>query len=137
MERELVIVKPDGVRRQLVGEVIRRLEQKGLKLVALEMMHLDKATAERLYSPHKDRDFFPPLVDFITSGPVVAMVVEGPEAIHLTRMLMGATDSKNAAPGTVRGDFSYSVRENIVHSSDSVESVKREVPVLFGDRVSA
>ncbi len=135
-ERELVIVKPDGVRRQLVGEVISRLERKGLKIVALEMMQLDIPTAERLYAPHQGKEFFPPLIKFITSGPIVAMIVEGPDAIHLTRILMGATDSKNALPGTVRGDYSFSVRENIVHSSDSVESVRREVPVLFGNRVS-
>lgn len=136
MERELIVVKPDGVRRGLVGEVVRRFEQKGLRPVALRMMELDRETAERLYSVHKGKPFFENLIEFITSGPIVAMIVEGPDAIHLARVLMGATNPKESQPGTLRGDFGHDYTQNIVHGSDSAESVKREAPVLFGDTVA-
>lgn len=135
MERELIVVKPDGVRRGLVGEVVRRFEQKGLRPVALRMMELDRETAERLYSVHKGKPFFESLIEFITSGPIVAMIVEGPDAICLARVLMGATNPKESQPGTIRGDFGHDYTQNIVHGSDSPESVKREAPVLFGDAV--
>lgn len=135
MERELLIVKPDGVRRLLVGEVVRRVEQKGLKIVALEMMQLDRETAAELYSVHEGKPFYEYLLEFMTSGPIVAMVVEGEKAIEITRLLMGATNPLEALPGTIRGDYSNHITHNIVHGSDSPESVQREVPVLFGDKV--
>jgi nucleoside-diphosphate kinase len=135
MERELLIVKPDAVKRGLVGEVIQRVERKGLKLVALEMMQLDRPTAEKLYSVHEEKPFYEKLIDFMLSGPIVALVVEGENAIQLTRLLMGATDPLAAQPGTIRGDYSDHVTYNLVHGSDAPESVQREIPILFGDRV--
>ena len=130
-ERTLVLVKPDGVRRGVVGEVISRLERKGLKIVALELRTLSVETAEEHYAEHRERPFFGELVEFITGGPLVAMVVEGPRAIESFRTLAGATDPVKALPGTIRGDFALEIGENIVHGSDSPESAAREVKLFF------
>ena len=130
-ERTLVLVKPDGVARGLVGEVITRLERKGLRLVAAELRTLDRETAETHYAEHRERPFFADLVQFITSGPLVALVVEGPRAIEAFRALAGATDPVKAGPGTIRGDFALEVQRNIVHGSDSPESAAREIGLFF------
>lgn len=130
-ERTLVLVKPDGVRRGLVGEVISRLERKGLTLVALELRTLDRATAENHYGEHSERPFFGELVSFITGGPLVALVVEGPHAVAGVRRLMGVTNPVESTPGSIRGDFALEIGENLVHGSDSVESAAREVALFF------
>ncbi len=131
MERTYVMVKPDGVQRNLIGEVIARLERKGLKLVGLKMMRISRETAEAHYAAHRERPFFPGLVRFITSGPVVAMVWEGERAVAAVRAVMGATDPVAAAPGSLRGDFATSIGMNIVHGSDSPESAEREIALFF------
>ncbi len=130
-ERTLVLVKPDGVRRGLVGEVISRIEAKGLALVALEMRTLDQETAEAHYDEHRAKPFFGELVDFITSAPLVALVAEGERAIEAFRSVAGATDPVKATPGTVRGDFALAVGQNIVHGSDAPESAAREIGLFF------
>ena len=130
-ERTLVLVKPDGVRRGLAGEVIRRLEDKGLALVALELRTLDRATAEEHYAEHRERPFFGELVEFITGGPLVALVVEGPNAVAGTRRLMGVTNPVEATPGSIRGDFALEIGQNLVHGSDSPESAAREIAIFF------
>jgi len=135
-ERTLVLVKPDGVSRGLVGEVITRLEAKGLRLVAAELRTLDRQTAEAHYAEHVERPFFGELVEFITSGPLMALVVEGERAIEAFRALAGATDPVKATPGTIRGDLALAVGQNIVHGSDSAESAARET-ALFFPKVSA
>jgi nucleoside-diphosphate kinase len=132
-ERTLVLVKPDGVRRRLVGEVIRRLEAKGLSIVAMRMLTMDSAMAGEHYAEHTEKPFFQDLVSFITGGPLVAMAVEGDEAVPVVRTLMGATDPKKAALGTIRGDLAIEMTENIVHGSDSPESAKRELALFFPD----
>jgi len=132
-ERTLVLVKPDGVARRLVGEVISRIERKGLKIVALKMLRVSREQAERHYAVHKGKPFYEPLLAFITSGPVVAMVVEGESAIDVVRNLMGPTSGLKAPPGTIRGDFSLSIQFNIVHGSDSPESAAYEIPIFFDD----
>lgn len=130
-ERTLVLVKPDGVRRGLVGDVISRIERKGLKLVALELRTLERDVAETHYEEHREKPFFSSLVEFITGGPLVAMVVEGPRAIEAFRALAGATDPVSATPGTIRGDFALEIGENIVHGSDSTYSAEREIKLFF------
>ena len=130
-EQTFVMVKPDGVRRGLVGETIRRLEAKGYRLEQLSMFTIDEGLAKRHYSEHQDKPFFSELVSFITSGPVVAMVVEGPEAVAGTRQIMGATNPLEAAPGSIRGDYAAEITENIVHGSDSPESASREIALFF------
>jgi len=130
-ERTLVLVKPDGVSRGLVGEVIGRLERKGLRLVALELRTLDRSVAETHYGEHASKPFFGELVDFITSGPLVALVVEGPRAVEAVRGLMGVTDPVKAAPGSLRGDFALEIGQNLVHGSDSPESAQREIDLFF------
>jgi len=132
-ERTLVLVKPDGVARGLVGEVLGRLERKGLTLLAVEMRTLDTATAERHYAEHAGKPFFGPLIEFITSGPLVAAVAEGPRAIETWRAMMGPTDPVKAPSGTVRGDYGLVVTENLVHGSDSPESAAREIALFFPD----
>jgi len=131
VQRTLVLVKPDGVRRGLAGEVISRLENKGLTLVAMELRTLDRATAEEHYGEHRERPFFGELVDFITGGPLVAMVVEGPNAVAGTRRLMGVTNPVEATPGSIRGDYALEIGQNLVHGSDSEESAKREIGIFF------
>lgn len=130
-ERSFVLVKPDAVRRGLVGAVVSRLEAKGLAIVAMELRQVDGDLADRHYAEHLGRDFYPPLRKFITSGPSVAMVVEGDQAIEVIRLLNGATDGRKAPPGTIRGDYSLSNRENLVHGSDSAESAEREIALWF------
>ncbi len=131
MERTFVAIKPDGVQRGLVAEIIRRFETKGFKLVGLKMMVVDKTTAEKHYAEHKERPFFAGLVSFITSGPVVAMVWEGNNVVASVRKMMGATNPANADIGTIRGDFCVDIGRNIVHGSDSVESATREIGIFF------
>ena len=130
-ERTLVFVKPDGVARRLVGEVIGRLEAKGLRLVGLKLLRLSQAQAERHYEPLNDKPFYPGLIRFITSAPVVAMVWEGPRAIALVRSVMGATDPLKAGPGSIRGDLAVDVGMNVVHGSDGPESAEREIANVF------
>ncbi|MEU2971710.1 nucleoside-diphosphate kinase, partial [Nocardiopsis alba] len=129
----LVLIKPDGVRRNIIGEVISRIERKGLKLVAMELRTLDTDTAKTHYEEHASRPFFDSLVEFITGGPLVAMVVEGDRSIEAFRALAGATDPVTAAPGTIRGDFALEVQQNIVHGSDSTYSAEREIKLFFPD----
>ncbi len=130
-ERTLVLCKPDAVERQLVGEVIGRLERKGLRIVALELRLLDSTTAKQHYAEHDGKPFFDDLVAFITRSPLVAMVVEGPEAWKVVRTLMGATNPREAAPGTLRGDLAIELTENLVHGSDGPESAAREIALFF------
>ncbi len=130
-ERTLVLVKPDAVRRGLVGEVLSRFERKGLRIVAMDQRVIDVELADRHYAEHVEREFYPPLREFITSGPLVAMVLEGDQAIAVVRGLNGATDGRVAAAGTIRGDLSLSNRENLVHASDSPESAVREIGIFF------
>ena len=131
VERTLVILKPDAVRRGLVGEILSRFEAKGLSIVAMEHRTIDGALADEHYAEHVERDFYPPLRAFVTSGPMVSLVLEGDEAVDVVRALNGATDGRKAAPGTIRGDLSLSNRENLVHGSDSAESAKREIAIWF------
>jgi nucleoside-diphosphate kinase len=132
-ERTLVLLKPDAVRRGLVGEVVSRFESKGLAIVRMEMRTIDGELADRHYAEHVERDFYPPLREFVTGGPLVALVLEGDEAIGVVRAIAGATDGRKAAPGTIRGDLSLSNRENLVHGSDSAESADRELAIWFPD----
>jgi nucleoside-diphosphate kinase len=127
----LLVVKPDGVRRGLVGEVLRRAEAKGLRIAEMRMMTIDRALAEEHYGEHREKPFFPELVEFITSGPVVVARLEGENAIDVWRTLMGPTDPSSAPPGTIRGDFGLEITENIVHGSDSPESAERELKLFF------
>ena len=130
-QRTLVLLKPDAVKRGLVGQILARLEAKGLTVAAMEHRTIDAAQADAHYAEHVERDFYPPLRDFVTSGPLVALVLEGDEAVEVVRTLNGATDGRKAAPGTIRGDFSLSNRENLVHGSDSPESAEREIALWF------
>ena len=130
-QRTYVMIKPDGVKRGLIGEIIRRIENKGLRIVALKMLRLSREKAEELYSVHRGKPFFESLIEFVTSGPVVAMIVEGEEAVSVMRTLIGPTDGREAPPGTIRGDFALSVQENIIHAADSVESAEREMWIVF------
>jgi nucleoside-diphosphate kinase len=132
VESTLLIVKPDGVRRGLVGEVLRRVETKGLSIADLKMMTIDRSLAEEHYGEHRDKPFFAELVGFITSGPVVLARLEGEGAIDVWRTLMGPTDPATAPPGTIRGDLGLIITENIVHGSDSPTSAERELKLFFG-----
>jgi nucleoside-diphosphate kinase len=131
LERTLILVKPDAFAASLTGEIISRFERKGLRIAALKGMTLDRALAERHYAEHAERDFFAELVSFITSGPLVAMVLEGVYAVRAARQVIGATDPLEAAPGSIRGDFATEVSQNLVHGSDSPESASREVALFF------
>ena len=132
MERTLVLVKPDGLQRGLIGEVISRLERRGLKLVGLKLMQVDDALARKHYGEHVDRPFFPGLVDFITSAPVVAMAWEAENAVEAVRNTMGQTNPAASPPGTIRGDLALDIGRNLVHGSDSPESAQRELALFFG-----
>jgi nucleoside-diphosphate kinase len=132
IESTFIMIKPDGVSRGLVGEVIARFERKGLTLEKIRSLEIDEALARRHYEEHLDKPFFPDLLVFITSGPVVAMEWSGESAISVCRALMGATDPKQAAPGTIRGDLGLEVTQNIVHGSDGPESAARELQIYFG-----
>ena len=130
-QRTLLLVKPDAVRRGLVGNVLSRFEAKGLTIVAMELRTIDGGLADEHYAEHVEKDFYPPLRAFVTSGPMVAAVLEGDEAVEVVRAINGATDGRKAAPGTIRGDLSLSNRENLVHGSDSEESAAREIAIWF------
>ncbi len=130
-QRTFVLLKPDAVERRLVGELIRRLESKNLNIIALKLLRVDKALAERHYAEHREKPFFQELIGFITRGPVVAMVVEGPQAITVVRQMMGATNPFQATPGTIRGDFGLDLTANLIHGSDSPESAKIEIERFF------
>lgn len=132
-ERSLVLVKPDAVRRGLIGEILGRFERKGLVIEAMVLRTMDAALADRHYADHVEKPFYPPLKVFMTSGPLVALVVSGDEAIEVVRTMVGATDGRKAAAGTIRGDLALSNRENLVHASDSPESAKRELALWFPD----
>ena len=131
MQRTLIIFKPDAVQRRLVGEILRRFESKGLRIAALKLMKVDRSLGERHYAEHQGKPFFNGLIDFITGGPVVVGILEGNEAIAVVRALLGATNGVAAAPGTVRGDYSISKQNNLVHGSDSPESATREIALWF------
>ena len=131
MEQTLVLVKPDGVQRGLIGEIVGRLEKRGLKLVGLKLMQVDEGLAHRHYGEHVDRPFFPGLVSFITSGPVVTMAWEANNAVEIVRNTMGPTNPAAAGPGTIRGDFGVDIGRNLIHGSDSAESAERELALFF------
>jgi len=131
LEKTLVLIKPDGVARGLCGEIIARFEKRGLKIVGLKMLKLTREQAERHYAEHKGKPFFSSLVDFITSGPLIAMVLSGETAIQTVRTMMGATNPAAAAPGTIRGDFALAVTQNIIHGADGPDSASREIDVFF------
>ncbi len=131
LERTLSIVKPDGVSRNLIGEVYRRFETAGLRVIAARMMHLSQLEAEGFYAVHRARPFFKDLVSYMTSGPVIVQVLEGENAIAKNRELMGATDPKKAAPGTIRADLALSIEQNVVHGSDAVETATQEIGYFF------
>lgn len=130
-EQTLVLIKPDGVRRGLIGEIINRYERKGLKIVGMKLLRLQRSTAEELYAVHYGRPFYEVLIRFMTSAPIVALVVEGREAIALVRILNGATDPKLSQPGSIRGDLSVNITHNVVHASDSPENAQRELEIVF------
>ncbi|TAN43161.1 MAG: nucleoside-diphosphate kinase [Nitrospirae bacterium] len=131
MERTLSIVKPDGVKKNVIGEVIKRFEQKGLRIAGLRMLHLSRQDAENFYVVHKERPFYGSLTGFMSEGPVVVMVIEGDGAIAKVREIMGATNFKDAAPGTIRADFATDIERNVVHGSDSEKSAAYEIPFFF------
>ncbi len=130
---EFIMIKPDGVKRGLVGEIIKRIEQKGLRIRALKMIRMSKEQAVELYKEHEGKSFFEDLVNYVTSGPVVVMVVDGPRAVEVVRRMVGATDGAEAEPGSIRGDFALSKARNIVHATDSPEKVKREMSIFFSE----
>ena len=133
MERTLVLIKPDGVQRGLIGRILQRFEDKGLELVGLKMRHFSVAHIEQHYAVHKERPFFKDLVAFMSSGPVVAIALQGKGAIEVTRGMMGATNAAQSAPGTIRGDFGMSFSQNMVHGSDSPEAAQTELALFFGE----
>ena len=133
MDRTLILIKPDAFARNLTGEILARFERKGLRIGALKLMTMDRALAEQHYAEHEGKPFFGELVEFITSGPLVAMVLEGHEAVVAARQVIGATNPLDAAPGSIRGDYAIEVGQNLVHGSDSVEAGKRESALFFGE----
>ncbi len=133
MERTLILIKPDALQRGLAGEIISRLERRGLKLAGMKLMQMDDALARRHYAEHEGKPFLESLVGFITSGPLIAAVLEGPDAIEAARSMMGATDPRQAAPGTIRGDLALYIQYNLVHGSDSSESAQREIALFFDE----
>ncbi|MFC2105655.1 nucleoside-diphosphate kinase [Candidatus Bipolaricaulota bacterium] len=132
-ERTLVLCKPDAVQRGWVGRIVSRFEQKGLKIAGMKMLHVDEALANRHYQEHLDKAFYPQLRDFITSSPVIALAIEGDNAVDVVRALMGTTNPQNAAPGTIRGDFGINLTKNLVHGSDSPASAEREIGLFFDE----
>jgi nucleoside-diphosphate kinase len=132
-ERTLILIKPDGVFRGLIGEIISRIERRGLKIIGIKMVKLSREKAEELYYMHRNKPFFEDLISHITSGPIVAIVVEGNNAIIKVRNMIGATSPQNALPGTIRGDYGLDVTRNVVHASDSVENSEREINLFFED----
>ncbi len=133
MERTLSIIKPDGVSRGLIGEVIKRFEKEGIRIAAMKMIHMTKKEAEGFYAVHKEKPFFDSLTDFMSSGPIVVMVLEGEDVIQRNRDLMGATNYKEAKPGTIRADFATDIEKNVVHGSDSPENAKIEIAYFFSE----
>ncbi len=133
IERTLVLCKPDALQRGLVGRILTRFERKGLKIAGLKMLRVDDELASKHYREHLEKPFYPRLRAFVASSPVVAMAIEGDNAVEVVRTLLGATDSQKAAPGTIRGDFGMNVTKNLVHGSDSLESAQREIPLFFGE----
>lgn len=133
VERTLFLIKPDGVKRRLIGEILCRIEKKGIKIVAMKMLLMSRERAERHYAVHRGKPFYEPLLSFITSGPVVATVLEGEGVIEVVRKIMGPTFGFNAPPGTIRGDFSLSTQFNLVHGSDSPETAEYEIPIFFSN----
>jgi len=133
MERSLVLIKPDAMQRGLAGTIIARLEQPGLKMAAIKMLHLDKAMAQEHYSVHKDKPFFDDLVDYISSAPIIAIVFQGERVVEVIRKVMGATDPAKAEVGTIRGDFGLDIGRNSVHGSDSVETAEKEIRLFFSE----
>ncbi|AHL71872.1 nucleoside-diphosphate kinase [Bacillus altitudinis] len=131
MDKTFLMVKPDGVERQIIGEIVSRFEKKGLQLVGAKLMSIPKEVAETHYGEHKEKPFFGELVDFITSGPVFAMVWQGEQVVDVTRQIIGKTNPKEALPGTIRGDYGLTVGKNIIHGSDSPESAEREINLFF------
>lgn len=134
MERTFLMVKPDGVQRNLIGEIVSRFERKGFQLVAAKLMMVSRELAEKHYAEHKDKPFFEELVNFLTSGPVFAMVWQGENIIEVARAMMGKTNPAQAAPGTIRGDFGVSIGMNVIHGSDSPESAEREIALWFDEK---
>jgi nucleoside-diphosphate kinase len=134
MQRTLIILKPDAIQRRLIGRIVQRFEDKGLTIAAMKFMRISRELAERHYAPHKGKPFYPGLIDYITSGPVVVMVLEGERGIDIARTLMGKTFGYEAAPGTIRGDFGASRSFNLIHGSDSPESAAAEIALYFTDR---
>ena len=132
-ERTLILVKPDGVQRKLIGTIVSRIENKGLNLIAMKMLNVTPELSKQHYAEHVEKPFYPDLEGFITSSPVVAMIVEGPEAVSVMRTLIGATNGREAAPGTIRGDYGSSRQMNMIHGSDSVDSAKREIGIYFSE----
>jgi nucleoside-diphosphate kinase len=131
MERTYVMIKPDGVKRGLVGEILVRFEKKGIKVVGLKLMQISRETAENHYGEHKERSFFGPLVDYITSGPVAAMVLEGKNVVKIAREMMGATNPAEASPGSIRATYAMEIGRNVIHGSDSAASAEREISIFF------
>jgi len=131
MERSLVLIKPDAMQRGLAGEIIARLEKKGLKIAAMKMLRMDKVLAERHYAVHKGKVFFIDLVDFITSSPIIAIVFQGKNSVEIIRQAMGETDPAKAKPGTIRGDLGIDIRHNLIHGSDSLENASKEIDLFF------
>lgn len=133
MQRTLVILKPDAVKRGLIGEIIMRFERKGFKIRGLKMMKLSRELAEKLYDIHKGKSFFEDLVNFITSGPIVAIILEGSNAVEVVRRMIGPTDGRKAPPGTIRGDYSLDIGMNVIHAADSSERAEYEISILFNE----
>lgn len=133
MERTLIIIKPDAVQRGLIGDIIHRFERRGLRIVAMKLMHIDEDLAGRHYAIHKGKPFYKPLIEYITSSPVVVMVLEGNHAIDIARRTMGATNPAEAVPGTIRADFGLEIGRNLVHGSDGPDTAAFEVPLFFGE----
>ncbi|MGM0404563.1 MAG: nucleoside-diphosphate kinase [Thermoplasmatota archaeon] len=134
METTFLMIKPDGVQRGLTGKIISRLEEKGLRIMAMKMLWIDKETASEHYAEHEGKDFYEPLIEYITSGPVVTMALKGDSAISIVRKIVGETDPKEALPGTIRGDFGIEIGRNIVHAADSEKSAKRELDIFFDEK---
>jgi len=132
VERTFVMIKPDGVQRGLIGEIITRMERRGLKIIGMKMVYVTEELARRHYAVHEGKPFFPGLIDYITSGPVVAMVVEGPQAIRVVRDMVGATDPLKAAAGTIRGDYGLDIGRNLIHASDGEDTARFEIDLWFG-----
>ena len=131
MERSLVLIKPDAVQRGLIGTIISRIERRGLRIIAMKMIQMDKILAQRHYAIHKEKPFFNALVDFITASPIVSIIIEGKNAVEVVRQTMGKTNSAEALPGTIRGDYGIDIQHNLVHGSDSVENAAKEIAIFF------